>query len=80
MRVQRALVSAAALILAVLGVAARAEEPAPEDPPLCRDAIAARPQQAALAALAEAEQDAARRAGRRKRAAAKPMRKHRRRQ
>jgi hypothetical protein len=56
--------------------AARAEEPAPEDPPLCRDALAAQPQQSALDALARAEEGAARR-GRAARAQARTlMRKH----
>jgi hypothetical protein len=70
--------AAAALVTLTLalGGAARAEDPAPEDPPLCRSAITARPQQSALDALAEAEQDASRRANEAQRAAAKLMRKH----
>lgn len=77
MRPRHAGASAAALAGLALAaiVAARAEEPAPEDPPLCRAAITARPQQAALDALAQAEQDAARRAGEAQRAAAKIMKK-----
>ena len=53
-RVARALV---ALVAAQAFAAApsRSAEPAPEDPPLCREAIAAHPDESALAALTRAE-------------------------
>ena len=47
-----------------------------DDPPLCQQALAAQPQQAPLAALAAAEQDAATRAARAGREASKLLRKH----
>jgi hypothetical protein len=55
----RAVALAAALALAAAAAAARAEAPAAEDPPACREALAALPEQSALEALARAEQAAA---------------------
>ena len=55
-----------ALAVAALALAAapraRAAEPSADDPPLCREAITARPSESALDALAHAEQDLASRA------------------
>lgn len=62
-RVELALV--AALVLLVQGGAprpARGEAPAPDDPPLCREAILAEPSRSALDALARAEEATSRRA------------------
>jgi hypothetical protein len=53
-----------------------AAEHATDDPPLCQQAIAAKPEKPPLDALAAAEQDAAMRASRAGREAAKQMRAH----
>jgi len=79
-RTRSARVSATRLALAVaFGIAAgaaplRAEEPLPEDPPVCREALAASPELAALPALERAEQQAAKRAREARRAAQKLLR------
>lgn len=51
-------------------------EPAPEDPPLCREAIAAHPDESALAALTRAEDDLAARARKARAEAKKILREH----
>jgi hypothetical protein len=71
-RALAALVAAHALAAA----AARAAEPAPEDPPPCRDALAAHPDESALAALARAEDDVAARARKARVEAQKILRGH----
>ncbi|HVN39756.1 MAG TPA: hypothetical protein VMW19_16460 [Myxococcota bacterium] len=59
-------VAAAILTSAALSLAAapraRAAEPSSDDPPLCREALATRPDESALDALAHAEEDLASRA------------------
>ncbi|HVH17181.1 MAG TPA: hypothetical protein VNF72_02665 [Myxococcota bacterium] len=74
-RVARALV---ALVAAQAFAAApsRSAEPAPEDPPLCREAIAAHPDESALAALTRAEDDLAARARKARAEAKKILREH----
>jgi len=67
-----ALVAAHALAVS----SARAAEPAPEDPPLCREAIAAHPDQSALEALTRAEDDLAARARKARAEAKKILRAH----
>jgi len=74
----------ACVALAVVAVAlaltaaprGRAGEPSPDDPPLCREAIAARPDESALDALAHAEEDLASRARRANAEAQRIIRKH----
>lgn len=66
-------------LAAALGIAAqvaplRAEEPLPEDPPLCCAALAASPELPALAALERAEQQAAKRGREARRAAQQLLR------
>jgi hypothetical protein len=65
---------AAALWIGAQAAALRAEEPLPEDPPLCRDALAASPELPAQAALERAEQQASKRAREARRAAQKLLR------
>ncbi len=66
----------AALAIAAQAAPLRAEVPLPEDPPPCRDALAASPELPALRALEQAEQQAARRAREARRAAQKLLRKN----
>jgi hypothetical protein len=72
--------SGVALAIAALALAAaprlRAAEPSPDDPPLCREALAARPDESALDALARAEEDLASRARKARAEAQRIMRKH----
>jgi len=65
---------AAALGIALQAAPLHAEEPRPEDPPLCRAALAASPELPAQAALERAEQQAAKRAREARRAAQKLLR------
>ncbi len=64
-----------ALLLLGVALPCLAAEPDPEDPPLCREAIEARPEVGALEALAEAEKELAIDARRARNAARKIMRK-----
>lgn len=67
---------ALAALVALIGSASHAAEPAAEDPPLCREAIAAHPDASALAALTRAEDDLAARARKARTAAKKILREH----
>jgi hypothetical protein len=78
MTTQRAARALLALVAAQVLVAApsRGAEPAPEDPPLCREAIAEHPDASALDALTRAEDDLAARARRARAEAKRILREH----
>jgi hypothetical protein len=76
MRRGSCLVLAIASLVLVVAPRVRAAEPSPDDSPLCREALAARPDESALDALAHAEEDLASRARKARAEAQSIMRKH----